>query len=211
MYMLYCIPCGHHCIVAQDRLQSRTLVTKAWAHSFVLKYNPAVSWLCAKIKQFRHFRVVHHQCAPMCAGYLPWICWLTTLHPSSNLGQQRTSSSMDSCQETFWWHFWGPAFHYAGTGAYLVKAVWNMGLGGSNGYPCIPLKGELRSYKECNQIVGKLLFRDCLVKDSHSMLKHSAHWILSLLWIATVYYPRGLIYSIVFIVHQFWYNWVLRL
>jgi len=25
-------------------------------------------------------------------------------------------------KETFWWHFWGPAFHYAGTGAYLVKA-----------------------------------------------------------------------------------------
>lgn len=26
-------------------------------------------------------------------------------------------------KETFWWHFWGPAFHYAGTGAYLVKAA----------------------------------------------------------------------------------------
>ncbi|CAJ1390827.1 unnamed protein product, partial [Effrenium voratum] len=25
-------------------------------------------------------------------------------------------------KETFWWHFWGPAYHYAGTGAYLVKA-----------------------------------------------------------------------------------------
>eukprot|EP00441_Pelagodinium_beii_P019789 CAMPEP_0197654940 /NCGR_PEP_ID=MMETSP1338-20131121/39151_1 /TAXON_ID=43686 ORGANISM="Pelagodinium beii, Strain RCC1491" /NCGR_SAMPLE_ID=MMETSP1338 /ASSEMBLY_ACC=CAM_ASM_000754 /LENGTH=430 /DNA_ID=CAMNT_0043230483 /DNA_START=100 /DNA_END=1392 /DNA_ORIENTATION=+ len=25
-------------------------------------------------------------------------------------------------KETVWWHFWGPVFHYAGTGAYLVKA-----------------------------------------------------------------------------------------
>lgn len=25
-------------------------------------------------------------------------------------------------KETFWWHFWGPAYHYAGTGAYMVKA-----------------------------------------------------------------------------------------
>eukprot|EP00930_Biecheleria_cincta_P064619 TRINITY_DN5022_c0_g1_i1.p1 TRINITY_DN5022_c0_g1~~TRINITY_DN5022_c0_g1_i1.p1 ORF type:complete len:490 (+),score=110.57 TRINITY_DN5022_c0_g1_i1:69-1538(+) len=25
-------------------------------------------------------------------------------------------------KEQFWWHFWGPAFHYAGTGAYIVKA-----------------------------------------------------------------------------------------
>eukprot|EP00931_Biecheleriopsis_adriatica_P004872 TRINITY_DN106471_c0_g1_i1.p1 TRINITY_DN106471_c0_g1~~TRINITY_DN106471_c0_g1_i1.p1 ORF type:complete len:456 (-),score=82.30 TRINITY_DN106471_c0_g1_i1:30-1397(-) len=25
-------------------------------------------------------------------------------------------------KESPWWHFWGPAFHYAGTGAYLVKA-----------------------------------------------------------------------------------------
>ena len=34
-------------------------------------------------------------------------------------------------KETFWWQFWGPAFHYAGTGAYLVKAgggreIWEM-------------------------------------------------------------------------------------
>lgn len=24
-------------------------------------------------------------------------------------------------EETSWWHFWGPVFRYAGTGAYLVK------------------------------------------------------------------------------------------
>lgn len=38
-------------------------------------------------------------------------------------------------QETFWWHFWGPAFHYAGTGAYLVKAGGNMGNVGDSPTP----------------------------------------------------------------------------
>ena len=41
--------------------------------------------------------------------------WLGVTNPGLSFGDVLP-------QETFWWHFWGPAFHYAGTGAYLVKA-----------------------------------------------------------------------------------------
>lgn len=143
------------------------------------------------------------------------ICWLIVqpwTQAVTQPGQQRTmslSGSMASPQETFWWHFWGPAFHYAGTGAYLVKVHWRcLGFGGSKGYPYIPLKGELRSYKECCNMLqpngrepafSRLLgerFLFYLFLSRSLGLKHCAHCIFPLLWIATVYHPRGLIYGI---------------
>lgn len=57
-------------------------------------------------------------------------------------------------KEQYWWHFWGPAFHYAGTGAYIVKAssisrilqhLQNQPIDDIDGM--LLSKGELRAYE----------------------------------------------------------------
>lgn len=57
-------------------------------------------------------------------------------------------------KEQYWWHFWGPAFHYAGTGAYIVKGssisailkhLQNQPIDDIDGM--LLSKGELRAYE----------------------------------------------------------------
>ena len=65
-------------------------------------------------------------------------------------------------QETFWWHFWGPAFHYAGTGAYLVKAGGVFGNVGDSPTPIFSMDLALLCSMLCPLLIRSRLLQSHL-------------------------------------------------